>query len=182
MMWLAGGSRTFPRLSQLMLLLLFSNVCFASAYVDDDDVTSGTGAEDEAQELFRRGSGQHTDNWAVLVCTSRFWFNYRHISNTLAIYRSVKRLGMPDSHIILMLADDMACNPRNSEPGTVYTDDRRGELADLYGNDIEVDYKGYEVTVESFTRVLTGRHPEGTPPSKRLQTTGYQKHSLQGIF
>jgi hypothetical protein len=33
---------------------------------------------------------QHTDNWAVLVCTSRFWFNYRHIANTLAVYRSVR--------------------------------------------------------------------------------------------
>jgi phosphatidylinositol glycan class K len=40
--------------------------------------------------------------------TSRFWFNYRHIANTLSMYRTVKRLGIPDSHIILMLADDMA--------------------------------------------------------------------------
>ncbi len=34
----------------------------------------------------------HTNNWAVLVDTSRFWFNYRHIANVLSIYRSVKRL------------------------------------------------------------------------------------------
>lgn len=143
----------------------------------------------------------------MLVCTSRFWFNYRHIANTLAVYRSVKclrrshraractqlymhhfravplslllhcflsplgemrwacacvrcaparfethdvrkhrqrtrvytpmsrtnacslttflaragqvkRLGMPDSHIILMLADDMACNPRYARHAT----------------------------------------------------------------
>lgn len=44
----------------------------------------------------------HTNNWAVLVCTSRFWFNYRHIANTLSVYRTVKRLGVPDSNIILM--------------------------------------------------------------------------------
>jgi len=43
-----------------------------------------------------------------VVDTSRFWFNYRHIANTLSMYRTVKRLGIPDSHIILMLADDMA--------------------------------------------------------------------------
>jgi phosphatidylinositol glycan class K len=42
---------------------------------------------------------------------------------------------------------------------------------DIYGDNIEVDYRGYEVTVENFIRVLTGRHPEGTPPSKRLRTT-----------
>ena len=57
-------------------------------------------------------SSKHTNNWAVIVDTSRFWFNYRHAANVLSIYRSVKRLGIPDSHIILMLSDDMACNPR----------------------------------------------------------------------
>jgi len=33
---------------------------------------------------------------------------------------SVKRLGIPDSQIILMIADDMACNPRNPRPATVF--------------------------------------------------------------
>lgn len=110
----------------------------------------------------------HSNNWAVLVCTSRFWFNYRHIANTLGMYRSVKRLGIPDSNIILMLADDMACNPRNMFPGTVYSNsDRR---LDLYGDGIEVDYRGDEVSVENFIRLLTGRVVEGTPRSKRLMT------------
>ena len=50
----------------------------------------------------------------MLVDTSHFWFNYRHIANTLSFYHTVKRLGIPDSHIILMLADDMACSPATS--------------------------------------------------------------------
>ena len=33
----------------------------------------------------------HSNNWAVLVDTSRYWFNYRHIANTLSIYTTVKR-------------------------------------------------------------------------------------------
>jgi phosphatidylinositol glycan class K len=123
----------------------------------------------KTEEFIRRGVSSHTENWAVLVCTSRFWFNYRHIANTLAVYRSLKRLGMPDSRIILMLADDMACNPRNVEPGSVVADDVQN--LDLYGEHIEVDYRGYEVTVESFIRVLTGRHESGTPPTKRLHST-----------
>lgn len=53
-----------------------------------------------------------------------------------------------------MLADDAACNARNRFPGAVYADNHRG--LDLYGSDIEVDYRGYEVTVENFIRVLTG--------------------------
>jgi len=41
----------------------------------------------------------HTNNWAVLVDTSRFWFNYRHVANVLSLYRSVRRLGIPDSQV-----------------------------------------------------------------------------------
>ena len=40
----------------------------------------------------------------------------------------------------------------------------------MYGDDVEVDYRGYEVTVENFVRLLTGRLPENTPKSKRLLT------------
>lgn len=110
----------------------------------------------------------HTNNWAVLVDTSRFWFNYRHVANALSIYRSVKRLGIPDSHIILMIADDMACNPRNPRPATVFNN--VNENINVYGEDIEVDYRGYDVTVENFIRVLTGRLPTSTPASKRLNS------------
>lgn len=111
-------------------------------------------------------SSEHTSNWAVLVSTSRFWFNYRHLANVLSLYRTVKRLGIPDSQIILMLPDDMACNPRNAFPGTVYSNADRA--VDLYGENIEVDYRGYEVTVENFIRLLTDRLDEDVPRSKRL--------------
>lgn len=111
-------------------------------------------------------SAEHTSNWAVLVSTSRFWFNYRHLANVLSLYRTVKRLGIPDSQIILMLPDDMACNPRNAFPGTVYSNADRA--VDLYGENIEVDYRGYEVTVENFIRLLTDRLDEDVPRSKRL--------------
>uniref|UniRef100_A0A8C7IAF0 GPI-anchor transamidase n=1 Tax=Oncorhynchus kisutch TaxID=8019 RepID=A0A8C7IAF0_ONCKI len=117
----------------------------------------------KAGQFFSSG---HTNNWAVLVCTSRFWFNYRHVANTLSVYRSVKRLGIPDSHIVLMLADDMACNHRNPKPATVFS--HKNMELNVYGDDVEVDYRGYEVTVENFLRVLTGRLPPSTPRSKRL--------------
>ncbi|KAJ9096357.1 hypothetical protein QFC21_005178 [Naganishia friedmannii] len=117
------------------------------------------------------------------------------MANTLGMYRTVKRLGIPDSQIILMLADDVACNPRNGFPGAIYANS--GRQLDLYGsgvdtkgvNDeedqpeqdgneggtkgvegVEVDYRGYEVNVENFLRVLTGRLPPHMPPSKHLLT------------
>ncbi|XP_029380991.1 GPI-anchor transamidase [Echeneis naucrates] len=126
-------------------------------------LVDGVNIEDRAGQFFSSG---HTNNWAVLVCTSRFWFNYRHVANTLSVYRSVKRLGIPDSHIVLMLADDMACNHRNPKPATVFS--HKNMELNVYGDDVEVDYRGYEVTVENFLRILTGRLPPSTPRSKRL--------------
>ncbi|KIP06368.1 hypothetical protein PHLGIDRAFT_72809 [Phlebiopsis gigantea 11061_1 CR5-6] len=133
-------------------------------------------AQDVAQQDVVRGFfdaqggavSSHTNNWAVLVCASRYWFNYRHMANALGMYRTVKRLGIPDSNIILMLADDAACNSRNKFPGCVYAN--AGRQLDLYGDNIEVDYRGYEVTVENFLRVLTGRMDPSVPRSKRLLT------------
>ncbi|EGV93587.1 GPI-anchor transamidase [Cricetulus griseus] len=70
------------------------------------------------------------------------------------------------SHIVLMLADDMACNARNPKPATVFS--HKNMELNVYGDDVEVDYRSYEVTVENFLRVLTGRVPPSTPRSKRL--------------
>jgi phosphatidylinositol glycan class K len=87
------------------------------------------------------------------------------------MYRTVKRLGIPDSNIILMLSDDVACNPRNPFPATVFNDNARH--LDLYGANVEVDYRGYDVTVEAFIRLLTGRHDPDVPRNKRLLTDEY---------
>jgi len=124
-------------------------------------------AESETEEPEIRPP-RHTNNWAVLVSTSRFWFNYRHMANVLSFYRTVKRLGIPDSQIIVMLSDDVSCNPRNPFVGSVYKDHEHD--LDLYGSNIEVDYRGYEVTVENFVRLLTDRWDDEMPRSKRLMT------------
>ncbi|XP_027353850.1 GPI-anchor transamidase isoform X4 [Abrus precatorius] len=65
-----------------------------------------------------------------------------------------------------MLADDMACNARNKYPAQVFNNENH--RLNLYGDNVEVDYRGYEVTVENFLRVLTGRHETAVPRSKRL--------------
>lgn len=67
-----------------------------------------------------------------------------------------------------MVADDMACNARNPRPATVFNN--ANQHINVYGDDVEVDYRGYEVTVENFVRLLTGRTQTGTPRSKKLLT------------
>ena len=111
---------------------------------------------------------EHTNNWAVLVSTSKFWFNYRHAANTLSFYHAVKEFGIPDANILLMLADDVACNPRNKFPARIYNSGKKN--LNLYDTDIQVDYRGLEVTANTFVRLLTDRLDADTPSSKRLHT------------
>ncbi|XP_018025763.1 GPI-anchor transamidase-like [Hyalella azteca] len=146
-----------PHAGRLLLLLLVVQLAVCSP-----------DAEAEAEKFLNQEGRSHSNNWAVLVDTSRFWFNYRHVANVLSMYRSVKRLGIPDSQILLMVADDMACNPRNPRPATVFNNAH--QHINVYGEDVEVDYRGYEVTVENFVRLLTGRLSPSTPRSKRLLT------------
>lgn len=51
-----------------------------------------------------------------------------------------------------MLADDMACNPRNPKPATVFS--HKNMELNVYGDDVEVDYRSYEVTLFDLTTFL----------------------------
>ena len=53
----------------------------------------------------------------------------------------------------------------------VFNNKDHGE--NLYGEAVEVDYRGYEVTAENFLRVLTGPRPQQTPD-------GCLMHSIMG--
>ncbi|CAE5956910.1 unnamed protein product [Arabidopsis arenosa] len=149
-----------------------SNNAVSNSFLLDDDSSIPFSVDDlsksmekfeiadiEPPPLIRENSG-----FSFLLPVSEF--NYRHMANTLSLYRTVKRLGIPDERIILMLADDMACNARNEYPAQVFNNENH--KLNLYGDNVEVDYRGYEVTVENFLRVLTGRHENAVPRSKRL--------------
>ena len=53
-----------------------------------------------------------------------------------------------------MLADDMACNPRNARRPSVFY--HPNHMLDLYADDVQLDYRGYDVTVDNFLNVLIG--------------------------
>jgi phosphatidylinositol glycan class K len=60
--------------------------------------------------------------------------------------------GLSYSQIILMVADDMACNPRNPRPATVFNN--ANQHINVYGDDVEVDYRGYEVSTHTLERAV----------------------------
>ena len=46
-----------------------------------------------------------SDTHAVILSTSRLFHNYRHAANALLVYDAVRRLGLPDSALVPMLAE-----------------------------------------------------------------------------
>mmetsp|Transcript_6085 Transcript_6085/g.13266 ORF Transcript_6085/g.13266 Transcript_6085/m.13266 type:complete len:392 (-) Transcript_6085:366-1541(-) len=122
--------------------------------------------------------GNHTRNAAVLVSSSRYWHNYRHVSNVLSLYNLLKTGGQfSDEDIILMIADDVPCDGRNPYKNAIYPDYARGgDGESVYGCDdingiVEIDYRGTDVTVENFLGVLVGRNEDGDAPSRTLDLT-----------
>jgi phosphatidylinositol glycan class K len=108
----------------------------------------------------------HTKNVAVILSSSTFYHNYRHTTNALAIYQSLKNHGgFTDDNIILMMADEVACNARNPYKESIFP--VGFHHVDLY-EDVQVDYTGADVTVDNFFRVLLGRHEQFTPAYQQL--------------
>jgi glycosylphosphatidylinositol transamidase (GPIT) subunit GPI8 len=143
-----------------LLLALLLLVCARVSSGQPVNVTNSRDWRSTASEHFSRGSSTHSSNWAIIASTSIFWYNYRHTANALAVYRAVKEMGLDDDHIILMLADDHACNARNVFQGQVFSE--TSHTNDLYGSDVAVDYRGRDATEQNLLRLLIGRHVDGT--------------------
>ena len=121
------------------------------------------------------------NNWVVILNTSRYWFNYRHLTNALSIYSIVRKLGINDDHIIFMNAFDYACDSRNRLPGRIYYNKKHNDIDfdsyydnnindnddNLYKN-IEIDYKGNQVKVSKFINIMIGNHDIDDPYNGKL--------------
>lgn len=107
---------------------------------------------------------QHSSNFAVLVSSSRYWFNYRHAINALSMYHLLKEQGgYSDDHIILMIADEFAVNPRNPFKNQMYSSSSfihpSSLFSSLYNETVQIDYRGNDVSVQNLVHALTGRQP-----------------------
>jgi ABC-type branched-subunit amino acid transport system substrate-binding protein len=97
--------------------------------------------------------------WALLVAVSTGWDNYRHQADVLAQYQMLRANGVPDDHIVLIMADDLANSPSNPEPGVVR---QITGGPDLYEN-AEIDYLLADVTPGNLLAILSGDVTPKTP-------------------
>ena len=99
------------------------------------------------------------DNYAVLVAASEGWKNYRHQADVLGMYHYLKEKGYDDDHIILIMADDLAYNEKNPLQGVV----RREIGGDNLYEDLQIDYKLGELSLEDLKYILSGEPSEAYP-------------------
>ncbi|GBN35079.1 Legumain [Araneus ventricosus] len=90
--------------------------------------------------------------WAVLVAGSDSWFNYRHQADICHSYQILKKHGIPDERIIVLMKDDIANNEQNPTPGIVINHPKG---KDVYKGVLK-DYTGEAVTPKNFLAVLKG--------------------------
>lgn len=122
-----------------------------------------TGAPTDVQELAATGGGyvpakDKGEVWAVIAALSSGFANYRHQADALRQYRLLRSNGVPDDHIVLVLADDVAAAQQNPLPGIV-----RNELG---GPDLrkgaEIDYR-LPLTPLQLADIIAGRASAATP-------------------
>ena len=99
------------------------------------------------------------DNYAVLVAASEGWKNYRHQADVLGFYHYLKGHGYDDDHIILIMADDIANNEKNLLQGVV----RREVSGNNLYEDIQIDYKLGNLTLDDLKHILTSEPSEAYP-------------------
>ncbi|XP_063803634.1 legumain [Pseudophryne corroboree] len=93
--------------------------------------------------------GKH---WVVLVAGSNGWYNYRHQADLCHAYQIVKKNGIPDEQIVVMMYDDIADNSENPTKGIIVN---RPNGTDVYEGVLK-DYTRENVTPDIFLAVLKG--------------------------
>jgi phosphatidylinositol glycan class K len=72
-----------------------------------------------------------------------------------------------------MLPSDHGCSPKNLYPGKLFHNKEHDH--DWLCKDVEVDYKGEDLTEDAILNMLRGRYSEFFPASKRLKTNAQSK-------
>lgn len=114
------------------------------------------------------------EHWAVIVAGSKGYENYRHQADACHAYHVVRRHGIPRENVVLMMYDDVASHSANPFPGKLFNKPTRGnesssDAVDVYAG-CEVDYRGEDVTPDTFVNVLLG-NSSGLGGRKVLNST-----------
>lgn len=127
--------------------------------------------------------GPMKDRWAVLVCSSGGWLNYRHVADVLGVYQMLKVRNYDDDHIILVMTDDLSQNARNTYPGEIRSTWDGNNL--LEG--AVVDYDQKSITASDVCDILLGRSSDRLPTVLKSDSCSnvfiyWSSHGYEGGF
>jgi phosphatidylinositol glycan class K len=83
-------------------------------------------------------------------------------------YEAVRSLGIPDSRIVVMIGEDIPCNPRNPYPGKLYAYSPSTSNPIYPFDSPRTDIHGNEVNRARFLGLLAGRYAPFTPRAQRM--------------
>ena len=131
-------------------------------------------AEKNASQRFSSDVESHelppvSEHWAVIVSPSTTWDNYRHQADAFAMYQLLRQYGYDDYHIVLIVEDNLAGNPKNVFPGQIFTErspdpENEGKFVNedvRYG--AVVDYHFSDLRPEDLGDILLGRESARLP-------------------
>uniref|UniRef100_A0A0D3BVV9 legumain n=1 Tax=Brassica oleracea var. oleracea TaxID=109376 RepID=A0A0D3BVV9_BRAOL len=90
--------------------------------------------------------------WAVLIAGSSGYGNYRHQADVCHAYQILRKGGLKEENIVVMMYDDIANHPLNPRPGNLIN---HPDGDDVYAG-VPKDYTGHDVTAANFYAVLLG--------------------------
>jgi ABC-type branched-subunit amino acid transport system substrate-binding protein len=145
----------------------------------DNKDLSNDGSSSEEQI----GNFSQDNYWAVIGALSRDWENYRHQADALTVYQYVKKQGVLDDHIILLIYDDIPIDAKNVKPGEVYHTPGEVEVR-KYANP---DYIGDKVNKQMLEDILFGSEAREETPQLQSDENStvlvyLSSHGAQGGF
>ncbi|EAY99261.1 hypothetical protein OsI_21225 [Oryza sativa Indica Group] len=115
-------------------------------------VVAGGGRWRWQEEFLRLPSSDEATRWAVLIAGSNGFYNYRHQADVCHAYQIMRKGGVEEQNIVVMMYDDIAHNPDNPRPGLIFN---HPSGPDVYAG-VPKDYTGDDVNVNNFLAVLLG--------------------------
>ena len=107
------------------------------------------------------------DRWALLIAASTGWGNYRFQADAFAMYQILRQHGYADDHIVLICADDVAHNSKNTEQGVLRVSDTGDNLYDA----VAIDYRLADLTPNDLGDILQGKRSDRLPQVISAATT-----------
>uniref|UniRef100_A0A0E0L6K7 Legumain prodomain domain-containing protein n=1 Tax=Oryza punctata TaxID=4537 RepID=A0A0E0L6K7_ORYPU len=104
------------------------------------------------QEEFLRLPSDGGTRWALLVAGSSGFYNYRHQADVCHAYQVMRKGGVKEENIVVMMYDDIAHHPDNPRPGLIIN---HPTGPDVYSG-VPKDYTANDVNVNNFLAVLLG--------------------------